>query len=77
MSDFNKWFMDFYKSLSFWGKVEYRLVHFWENLWLDFYVWLWKLKGNPAPYFDLESDCPYSDPDKRIGIDGKEPEWKK
>jgi len=21
--------------------------------------------------------CNYSDPDKRIGIDGKEPEWKK
>jgi hypothetical protein len=25
---------------------------------------------------DADSDCTYSDPDKRIGLDGDEPEWK-
>jgi Holliday junction resolvase RusA-like endonuclease len=38
-------------------------------------------KDNPGVYIEVgkldEYRCAYSDPDKRIGIDGKEPEWKK
>jgi hypothetical protein len=37
-----------------------------------FAIGLIKCAGIKAPH----SDCSYSDPDKRTGMDGKDPEWK-
>jgi hypothetical protein len=37
-----------------------------------FAVGLCRMLGRDVPH----SDCSYSDPDKRIGHDGEDPEWK-
>ena len=52
--DWNKYYVDYYQSLSFWQKVEYQWIHFWG---FTVTMFFWRLKGNPKPNIDIEYSC--------------------
>jgi hypothetical protein len=77
-TNWNKWFIDYYNSLSFWGKLQYKWIYFWDNLFDNIYIFFWDIETKYFPCKDKdteipENSCSYSDPDKCIGLDGDDP----